>query len=629
LILDGAIVILETILKKREDEPEGLLEEKNVAQKISEVAKPIFFATLIIITAYLPLFAFERVEKKLFTPMAYTVGYALFGALTVALLLIPGLAYLIYRKPQKVYHNKWLTKLTQAYHTAIEKVMAVPKRVFITLAIVLLATGLLTASVGKDFLPTLDEGSIWLQVSLPPGITVEKSKEMSDTLRARTLQHEEISYVMVQAGRNDDGTDAWTPSHFEVSVGLKPYKTWKWGKTKEDLINELAAEYAKMPGFNVAFSQPMIDGVMDKIAGAHSELVVKIFGDDLRETRRVAEELITTLQQVKGAVDLAIDQEPPLPQLQIIADRDKIAQYGLNIADVTDLIQIAIGGKAVAQVYQGIKVYDITCQYQEENRSSPEKIGNLMLYPENGNRIPLAQVATIKLNTGESMISRERNNRQLTVRLNVRGRDLGTFLTEAQQAITKNIPYDQHKITLKWGGQFENQQRAYSRLAIIVPLTLAIIFILLYGTFGSFRQAGLLMGIVPLALFGGMLALNVRGMTLNVSSAVGFIALFGVAIQNGVLMLSQMNVLRKNGLSLNKAVTQGAFSRFRPVLMTATVAILGLLPASLATGIGSDVQRPLATVIVYGLLFSTILTLFVLPPLYFLLESRSSKNTAD
>ncbi len=629
IIVDGAIVILETILKKREDEPEGLLEEKTVAQKIAEVAKPIFFATLIIITAYLPLFAFERVEKKLFTPMAYTVGYALFGALAVALLLIPGLAYLIYRKPQKVYHNRWLTKLTQAYHTAIEKVMAVPKRVFIPLAIILIANGLLTASVGKDFLPTLDEGSIWLQVSLPPGITVEKSKEMSDTLRARTLQHEEISYVMVQAGRNDDGTDAWTPSHFEVSVGLKPYKTWKWGKTKEDLIDELAAEYANMPGFNVAFSQPMIDGVMDKIAGAHSELVVKIFGDDLKETRRVAEELITTLKQVKGAVDLAIDQEPPLPQLQIIADRDKIAQYGLNIADVTDLIQIAIGGKAVAQVYQGIKVYDITCQYQEENRNSPEKIGNLMLYPENGNRIPLAQVATIKLNTGESMISRERNNRQLTVRLNVRGQDLGTFLAEAQQAIAKNIRYDQHKITLKWGGQFENQHRAYARLAIIVPLTLAIIFILLYGTFGSFRQAGLLMGIVPLALFGGMLALNIRGMTLNVSSAVGFIALFGVAIQNGVLMLSQMNVLRKNGLSLHKAVTQGAFSRFRPVLMTATVAILGLLPASLATGIGSDVQRPLATVIVYGLLFSTILTLFVLPPLYYLLESRSSKNTAD
>ncbi|WP_104383111.1 efflux RND transporter permease subunit [Sphingobacterium sp. HMA12] len=626
IIVDGAIVMLETILKKREEKPGVQLAELSLVARIAEVAKPIFFATIIIITAYLPLFAFERVEKKLFTPMAYTVGYALLGALAVSLLLIPGLAYLIYRKPQKVYHNKWLEKLTALYHKQIKKIMLRPKQVFVPLVLVLLATGLLTVTVGKDFLPTLDEGSIWLQVSLPPGITVEKSKEMSDSLRARTLKYEEISYVMVQAGRNDDGTDAWTPSHFEVSVGLKPYNRWKWGKTKADLINELAAEYTAMPGYNVAFSQPMIDGVMDKIAGAHSELVVKLFGDDLKETRRTAEDLITTLKGVAGAVDLAIDQEPPLPQLQIIVDRDKIAQYGLNISDVTDLIQIAIGGKPVSQVYQGIKVYDITCQYPEHERNSPETIGNLMLYPDNGSRIPLSQVATIRLNSGESTISRERNSRQLTVRLNVRGRDLGAFLNEAQQAIGQKLKYDPQKIKLQWGGQFENQHRAYSRLAVIVPLTLAIIFILLYSTFGSFGQAGLLIGIVPLALFGGMLALNLRGMTLNVSSAVGFIALFGVAIQNGVLMLSQFNGLRKNGMTLDKAVIEGAFSRFRPVLMTATVAILGLLPASLATGIGSDVQRPLATVIVYGLLFSTLLTLFMLPPLYYLMERRQQKG---
>jgi cobalt-zinc-cadmium resistance protein CzcA len=626
IIVDGAIVMLETILKKREEKPGVQLAELSLVARIAEVAKPIFFATIIIITAYLPLFAFERVEKKLFTPMAYTVGYALLGALAVSLLLIPGLAYLIYRKPQKVYHNKWLEKLTALYHKQIKKIMLRPKQVFVPLVLVLLATGLLTVTVGKDFLPTLDEGSIWLQVSLPPGITVEKSKEMSDSLRARTLKYEEISYVMVQAGRNDDGTDAWTPSHFEVSVGLKPYNRWKWGKTKADLINELAAEYTAMPGYNVAFSQPMIDGVMDKIAGAHSELVVKLFGDDLKETRRTAEDLITTLKGVAGAVDLAIDQEPPLPQLQIIVDRDKIAQYGLNISDVTDLIQIAIGGKPVSQVYQGIKVYDITCQYPEHERNSPETIGNLMLYPDNGSRIPLSQVATIRLNTGESTISRERNSRQLTVRLNVRGRDLGAFLNEAQQAIGQKLKYDPQKIKLQWGGQFENQHRAYSRLAVIVPLTLAIIFILLYSTFGSFGQAGLLIGIVPLALFGGMLALNLRGMTLNVSSAVGFIALFGVAIQNGVLMLSQFNGLRKNGMTLDKAVIEGAFSRFRPVLMTATVAILGLLPASLATGIGSDVQRPLATVIVYGLLFSTLLTLFMLPPLYYMMERRQQKG---
>jgi len=622
IIVDGAIVMMESILKKREENENEELTELSVVQIVKEVARPIFFATIIIITAYLPLFAFERVEKKLFTPMAFTVGYALFGAMLVALFLIPGLAYTIYRKPQKIYHNKWLEKLTAFYHSRIQKIMQAPQKVFVPLAIVLAAAITLTVTVGKDFLPPLDEGSIWLQVSLPPGITLEKSKEMSNELRRVTLQHEEVTYMMVQAGRNDDGTDAWTPSHFECSIGLKPYSEWKGGKTKADLIEELAADYAKMPGYNVAFSQPMIDGVMDKISGAHSELVVKIYGEDFKETRRIAEDVLKTLRKVKGAVDLAIDQEPPLPQIQVIADRQKIAQYGLNVGDVAELIEVGMGGKAVSQIFVGVKVYDIICRYSEESRNTPEKIGNLMLTNGEGAKIPLSQVCDIKLNTGESIIAREMNKRHLTVRLNLRGRDLTSFLKEAQDKIEKDVKYDHESYKIKWGGQFENQNRAYSHLAVIVPLALAIMFVLLYGAFGKFRQAGLLMSIVPLALFGGMLALNVRGMTLNVSSAVGFIALFGVAIQNGVIMISHINNLRKRGMDLLLAVTEGARQRFRPVLMTATVAVLGLLPASLATGIGSDVQRPLATVIVYGLLFSTVITLYALPALYYMLEKK-------
>lgn len=628
IIVDGAIVMMETILKKREDNELEELTEKSIAERVKEVARPIFFATIIIITAYLPLFAFERVEEKLFTPMAFTVGYALLGALLVALFLIPGLAYALYRKPQKIYHNKWLEKLTNLYHSRIEKLIRKPKQVFIPLAVTLVAAAILTISVGKDFLPTLDEGSIWLQVSLPPGITVDKSKEMSDTLRARTLKYPEVTYMMVQAGRNDDGTDAWTPSHFECSIGLKPYSEWPWGKRKADLIEELSAEYATMPGYNIGFTQPMIDGVMDKISGAHSELVVKVYGEDFKENRRIAENIIKTLSKVKGAVDLAIDQEPPLPQLQIVVDRNKIAQYGLNVSDVSDLIEIAIGGKAVSQVFQGVKVYDIICRYTEDSRNTPEKIGNLMLTNSAGAKIPLSQVADVKLNTGESTIAREMNKRHLTVRLNLRGNDLSSFLKEAENKIEQEVKYDHEKFKIKWGGQFENQNRAYGHLAVIVPMALALMFILLYGAFGKFRQAGLLMSIVPLALFGGMLALNVRGMTLNVSSAVGFIALFGVAIQNGVLMISHFNFLRKKGFGLKEAVTNGAKQRFRPVLMTATVAVLGLLPASLATGIGSDVQRPLATVIVYGLLFATIITLYALPSLYYLLESKFCKEDA-
>lgn len=626
IIVDGAIVMLETILKKREENSEETLEEKTITQRVIEVAKPIFFSTIIIITAYLPLFAFERVEKKLFTPMAFTVGYALLGALAVALLLIPGLAYVIYRKPQKIYHNKWLEKLSTAYGKSIEKIMQTPKRVIIPIMIVLVSAGVLSYHVGKDFLPELDEGSIWLQVQLPPGISLAKSKEMSDTLRARTLKHPEITYMMVQAGRNDDGTDPWTASHFEVSVGIKPYSEWPAGKTKADLIKELAADYKDMPGFTVGFSQPMIDGVMDKISGAHSELVVKVYGEDFKETRRIAENVLSTLNKIPGSADLAIDQEPPLPQLQIIANRDKIAQYGLNVADVADLIEVALGGKAISQIFIGNKVYDISCRYTEDSRDTPDKIGNLMLTSASGAKIPLSQVAEVKLSTGESTITREMNKRHLTVKLNLRGTDLSSFLKNAQDKIEKDIKYDHEKYQIKWGGQFENQNRAYSRLAFIVPLALAIMFLLLYGAFGDFRQALVLMSIVPLALFGGMLALNIRGMSLNVSSAVGFIALFGVAIQNGVIMISHINDLRKKGYELKQAAIKGAKDRFRPVLMTATVAVIGLFPASLATGIGSDVQRPLATVIVYGLMFSTILTLFVLPAIYFMAERRDEKQ---
>ncbi len=629
IIVDGAIVMLETILKKREENSEEALEEKTITQRVIEVAKPIFFSTIIIITAYLPLFAFERVEKKLFTPMAFTVGYALLGALAVALLLIPGLAYVIYHKPQKIYHNKWLEKLAAAYGKRIEKIMQTPKRVIIPIIIVLVSSGILSYTVGKDFLPELDEGSIWLQVQLPPGISLAQSKEMSDTLRARTLKHSEITYMMVQAGRNDDGTDPWTASHFEVSVGIKPYSEWPSGKTKADLIKELAADYKDMPGFTVGFSQPMIDGVMDKISGAHSELVVKVYGEDFKETRRIAENVLSTLNKIPGSADLAIDQEPPLPQLQIIANRDKIAQYGLNVADVADLIEVALGGKAISQIFIGNKVYDISCRYTEDSRDTPDKIGNLMLTSASGAKIPLSQVAEVKLSTGESTITREMNKRHLTVKLNLRGTDLSSFLKKAQDKIEKDIRYDHEKYQIKWGGQFENQNRAYSRLAFIVPLALAIMFLLLYGAFGDFRQALVLMSIVPLALFGGMLALNIRGMSLNVSSAVGFIALFGVAIQNGVIMISHINDLRQKGYDLKRAAIKGAGDRFRPVLMTATVAVIGLFPASLATGIGSDVQRPLATVIVYGLMFSTILTLFVLPAIYFMAEHRKENQNLE
>jgi len=626
IIVEGAIVMMETILKKREDHPDRELDEKSIVERTVEVAKPVFFSSIIIITAYLPLFAFERVEKKLFTPMAFTVGYALIGALAVALFLIPGLAYVLYKKPQKTYENKWLGKLSEIYNRQTKKIITKPKSVFAPLGFILVAATILTIMVGKDFLPQLDEGSIWLQVQLPAGLSLEKAKSMSDTMRTQLMKHEEVTYVMVQTGRDDQGVDPFSFSHLECSIGLRPYKEWKNGRKKSDLIAEMAKELEAMPGYSAGFSQPIIDMVMDQIAGTHSDLAVKVYGEDMKESRRVAEDVLTVLKTIPGAVDLAIDQEPPLPQLQIRADRDKIAQYGLNVSDVAELVEVAIGGKAISQIFIGNKVYDVICRYTENSRNTPEKIGNLMLTSGTGAKIPLSQVADIKLSTGASSITREMNKRYVTLRVNLRGIDLTEFLNDAQKKIAKNVKYNHEKSNIRWSGQFENQNRAYSRLGLIVPLALSIMFLLLFGAFGTFRQAGLLMCAVPLALFGGMLALNVRGMTLNVSSAVGFIALFGVSIQNGVIMISHINALRKHGMELKEAVINGAHHRFRPVLMIAIVAVLGLFPASVSTGIGSDVQRPLATVIVYGLLFATLITLYVLPALYYMMEKRWAKE---
>lgn len=629
IIVDGAIVMMETILKKREVHPGEYLKEESIAARVKEVGRPILFSTFVIITAYLPLFAFERVERKLFTPMAFTMSYAMLGALLTALLLIPGIAYAIYRKPGKIKRNRWLEKLCEKYTTVLEYLLKKPHKVLVAAFCILMAGIALSITVGKDFLPELDEGSIWLQVNLPPGISVEKSKALSDTLRLHTMKYPEVTYITVQAGRNDDGTDPFTPSHFEVSIGIKPYDEWPERKKKSDLIDELAAEYATLPGFNVGFSQPMIDGVMDKISGAHSELVVKVYGNDFKEIRRIAKDIIKTLATVPGAVDLDIDQEPPLPQLQIIMNRSAIARYGLNASNVSDLVETAIGGKAVAQLYQGDRQYDITCKYKEDARNTPEKIAGLMLTSSSGAKIPLSQVADIRLSVGESIITREMNRRHLTVKLNLRGRDLSSFLKDAQEAIDKRVNYDKRQFSIKWGGAFENQHRAYSRLALIIPLTLACMFILLYITFGKCRRAGLVLSIVPLALFGGMLALNLRGMTLNVSSAVGFIAMFGLSIQNGIIMVSQINELRRKGTDLLRAVTEGARQRFRPILMTSATTIIGLFPASMATGIGSDVQRPLATVIVYGLVFSTLMSMLILPVFYYLTENKRVKNNPN
>lgn len=622
ILVDGSIVMMETILKKRERHPDEELTVDQVKKRAKDVARSIFFSTIIIITAYMPLFAFEHIERRLFTPMAFTVGYALLGALLTALLLTPTLSYVAYHMPSKMRRNIWLEKLTVWYKGITEKILTKTRLVMTVLAVILLGAVVLSITVGKDFLPTLDEGSIWVQVQLPSGLSIEQSKQMADEMRNKLKAFDETSYVMTQLGRDDEGAECFSLSHIEVGVGLKPYNTWKSKRTKAELVAAMSDTIATMPGYTAGFSQPIIDMVMDQIAGTHSDLALKIYSDDLETTRNIADQIVNLLSLIPGASDVAIDQEPPSPQLQISIDRQRIAQYGLNASDVADLIEIAIGGKAVSQIFSGSKVYDITCRYAEKYRDTPEKIAALTLTTESGVKVPLSAVATVKTSLGASTIMRETSQRYTLVRLNLRGSDLTTFVDKANSMIEKNIDYDHEVVHLQWAGQFDNRNRAFSRLMLVIPLTLIVMFILLILAFGNIRQAGLLMSVVPLALFGGMLALNIREMTLNVSSAVGFIALIGVAIQNGVIMITHINNLRNEGRSLRDAVVSGASHRMRPVLLTASVAILGLFPASVSTGIGSDVQRPLATVIVYGLLFATVITLFILPTIYYFIEKR-------
>jgi cobalt-zinc-cadmium resistance protein CzcA len=622
IIVDAAIVVMENILRHREENPDWVLGEEDAVKSAIQVARPIFFATLIIITAYLPLFAFQRVEKKLFSPMAYVVGYSLVGALLMALAVIPGLALVTYQRPGKPFHNPVLAWISRGYGRAIEHLTHHPLHAIIPAAMAGIVAVVLSFTIGKEFLPYLDEGSLWLQVQLPPGLSLAKAATMADELRAATLEFPEVSTIVSQLGRNDDGTDPWTPSHIECFVGLKPYDSWPNHGDKLDLIKRMSERYSRIPGTTVGFSQPMIDGVNDKIAGAHSDLVVKIFGHEFGELRRIAGGLVETLEQIPGASDVTIDQEPPLPQIQVRVDREAAARFGINVADIATIIESGIGGKAISTLFIGDRVYDIAVRFPESVRSSSDGIGSLTVTLPSGARIPFSQVAQIRTATGESSITREMNRRHLTVRLNLRGRDLSGFFAEAREKIAQQVKFDASKYQIEWGGQFENQQRAQQRLALIVPGVLALIFVLLYSSFGTLRHAGLILTIVPVALLGGLIALTLRGMTLNVSSAVGFIALFGVAVQNGVIMVASLNHQRHEHKDLRDGVVLGAMQRLRPVLMTATVAAIGLLPAAMARGVGSDVQRPLATVIVGGLITATLLTLLVVPSIYLILERR-------
>lgn len=620
VIVDGAIVVMEAILRRREANTAVELSIEDTLITTGHVARPIFFATLIIISAYLPLFAFERAEGRLFTPMAYTVSYALLGALICSLVLIPGLAYTALRKPQKVMHNKPLIWLTEKYRHLLGRLITRPKIAYVAGLITLIMVVFLGATAGREFLPDLDEGTLWLQVSMPSGLSLEKANGMASELRRTLLEYPEISYVVTQLGRCDEGTDSWTPSHIEVPVGLTPYSQWPNKETKAQFIAKLTARFATMPGYTIGISQPIIDNVNDLIGGAHSPLALRIYGDDLKESRRIGNHVVKILKSIRGTASASIFQEPPIPQLVVKIDRDKMARYGINVADVKTLIQTGLGGAPVAMVYVDNRIYNATVRFPKTNKHSIEALGNLFLNSSTGAKIPLSEIAAITYQTGESNIAHEENEREVTVRIDNRGRDLASYLNEAQTRINKEVKFDPKSFHLQWAGQFESQQRAQKRLVYIFGIMIVLMGFLLFFEFQKLRLVALVLGVVPMATLGGLIVLHLTGETLNVATAVGFIALFGVSVQNGIIMISNIRRVRTTSESLSLSVVDGASERLRPVLMTATVASFGMLPAALATGVGTDVQRGLATVVVGGLFVSTLLTLFILPTYYYAIE---------
>lgn len=643
VIVDGAIVVTEAILRVREHNPTRPLETDAVQFVARQVVNPIFFATIIIITAYLPLLGLERVEAKLFSPVAYTISYALIGALLCSLLVTPGLAYMAFHRPAPVFHNVVLERLEARYGALLATCIDKPRIIYAAAAAAFVGVAVAGATIGREFLPNLDEGSLWLQVQLPSGVSIGKAEEMARDLRNAVLEFPEVSFIVTQIGRNDDRTDPWTTSHVEAPIGLKPYDEWPAGESKADFIRRLSARLNQLPGLEIGISQPIIDNVNDLVSGAHSALVVKVFGQDLKEARRIADDIVETLRETPGTTQTSIVQEPPIPQIVFHVDRTTAARYGINVADVANLIQTGVGGSPIGQVYVNDRSYDVTVRFPPEARNSPEALGGLLVNTTSGAQVALSQIARISLQNGESAISHEKTKRALTVRVDYENRDLSSYLADAQARIAEKVQFDKSLYKVVWGGKFENQQRAQARLTVIVGAVLALMLVILFIGFGKMRYALLILAVVPLATLGGLVSLHLRSDSLNVATGVGFLALFGVAVQNGIIMVASLNrtcgvriaaaraawvvtetepegKMRDFIAAVRRGVLEGAAERFRPVLMTSTVAIVGMLPAALATGVGSDVQRSLATVIVGGLVIATLLTLFILPTFYFVVE---------
>jgi len=624
ILVDGTIVMVERIVRTLEERGAADSNEELVDRVRSAalaVQRPILFSLSIIIAAYIPLLTLERVERRLFTPMALTVCYALLGSLVLCLTLVPVLATFMFRGRSQGRRHRVLDGITGLYERIVRVTVHHAGLTMLVAFAVVVGSLYLGTHLGTEFIPPLDEGEIWIRANLPSGISLEASAEVAARMRALIRQSPEVRLVSSQTGRNDSGTDPFGPNRNEILVTLKPYDTWPRGKTKADLVVELSRRLeANIQGVALNFTQPIIDMSTEDATGSSADLAVVLRGPDLKTLRQLALQTIEVIRDVPGSVDASIEQEADQAQLRIRIDRRQVARYGLNAGDVQDVIDLAIGGSPVTGVFEGDRRFDVVARFIPEARADPTTIGGLLIPTRDGSSVPLSQLADIRVRDGSTIIARRENQRQITVRTNIRGRDQGGFVADAQARMARMVPLPPGYQVI-WSGMFENFERAEQRLTIIIPVTIGIIFALLFITFGSALDALLVLLNVPFSLTGGLILLYLRGIHLSVSAAVGFISLFGVAVMSGLLYISEINARRSvPDTPLLDAVIRGARAQFRPRLILIVVAGLGMLPAALARGIGSDIQRPLATVVVGGLCMQLLLTLFALPAIYWLAE---------
>ena len=620
IIVDGAVILVEHLFHKlshRDPSDERSLAEL-VFHTAKEVARPTLFSLLIIIAAYLPIFSLQRVEGRIFSPLANTVVSALIGALLMTFTLIPVLCYFALRKPKPLRESPLVTGALRVFDPALRFAMNNVAAVLIAAAGALAATAILLPRLGSEFLPALNEGALYVTFTLPGNMSLSEGRKLTPKLKALLRRTPEVTETLSQLGRPEDGTDATLPSNLEIFVKLKPLEEWRpQVHDLDELVAEMAKNLGEIPGIDYNFSQPIRDNVAENISGQFGQIALKIYGEDLEELQKAAEKADLLLAKIPGAADVGVVKAGETPQLAVHIDRAALARFDLDLGDVQNYVETAMGGHVASEIWEGERRFDVTVRLPPSTREDIGTIARIMLPLKNGSLIPLSAVADVSMGTGRSAITRENGRRYVGVRMNVRNRDLGSFVAEAQRRVNDEVKMPAG-YQMVWGGEFENQERAMQRLKLVIPLALLITFLLLFSAFGTVFDAALILVNVPFALIGGVVALALAGMPLSVSAAVGFIALLGQAVLNGVLVVAAIRARISAGEELFEAVIAGTRERLRAVLVTALLASLGLLPAALSHAIGSETQRPIAVVVVGGTLSAALLTLIVLPVTFYL-----------